>query len=214
MLYKSEKKEKSETKKKIFNVAVQLFAQNGYDATTVRQIAKGADVSQPSLYWAFKDKQAILTEILSTYIKKVEKNLVTKEEADKLIETDTPRQLLERCTIFFKEDETEFMFLAYKIACMEQFTNQLAKEIIIGESRKKAVERLKYVLDLLIARGKIPKVNTTFLTELWAQSWLYDSAMWVHFVDEGKAEGDINFKVFNKQIIDVALNGCFPVEEE
>lgn len=208
----SEKKEKSETKEKIFNVAARLFAQNGYDATTVRQIAKGADVSQPSLYWAFKDKKAILNEILATYWRKVEDNLITKEEACRLIETNTPRQLLEQCINFFKEDEIEFMFLAYKIACMEQFTNQMAKEIIIGELRRKAVESMKYMLDLLIARGKIPKVNTTFLTELWAQSWLYDSTMWVHFSDGEKVEGDISFSTFNKQIIEVALNGRFPVE--
>lgn len=208
----NEIKKTSDTKKRIFNAAMRLFAQNGYDATTVRQIAKEAEVSQPSVYWAYKNKKDILNAILNAYWQKVEENLITKEEANRLVEVSTPQQALDWCTDFFSKDQVEFMFLAYKIAAMEQFTNSLAKEIIVGELRNKAVESVKYMLDLLIARGEIPKTNTAFLTELWAQCWLCDATMWVHFSKQGKIEAEANLANFNKQIIELALKGDFPSE--
>ena len=48
------------TKEKILETALTLFAKNGYDGTSVEQIAQDVGVKAPSLYKHFKGKDDIL----------------------------------------------------------------------------------------------------------------------------------------------------------
>ncbi|SHO48353.1 TetR/AcrR family transcriptional regulator [Anaerocolumna xylanovorans] len=56
------KKQAIETKEKIFNCAVALFAQNSYENITVGDICRGAQVSVGAFYHHFKNKESILNE--------------------------------------------------------------------------------------------------------------------------------------------------------
>lgn len=48
------------TRQRLYDVAVRLFAEQGYDATTLRQIAREAEVSPATLYKHFPGKQAVV----------------------------------------------------------------------------------------------------------------------------------------------------------
>jgi AcrR family transcriptional regulator len=48
----------------LLKAAVQLFSQQGYDGTTTAQIAKAANVSEPVIYYHFKNKDDLFTYIL------------------------------------------------------------------------------------------------------------------------------------------------------
>jgi AcrR family transcriptional regulator len=48
----------------ILTVALAQFVEHGYDATTVRTIAKEVGVTVPALYYHFENKQAILVALL------------------------------------------------------------------------------------------------------------------------------------------------------
>ncbi len=54
-----------ERKRKIIDAAKPLFASNGFNGTSVRDIAKAADVSNALLYKHFPSKEAMYDEILS-----------------------------------------------------------------------------------------------------------------------------------------------------
>lgn len=53
----------SKTKQRIYTVAANLFLEKGYDATTLKDIAKAADVSTGTLYRYFPSKGDFLVEI-------------------------------------------------------------------------------------------------------------------------------------------------------
>ena len=53
------------TEQKVFEVSLQLFAQKGYGNTTIRDIAKAADISIGLLFHYFPSKQALLQAHLS-----------------------------------------------------------------------------------------------------------------------------------------------------
>jgi len=53
------------------SIAAELFAQNGYRATTVREIADAAGILSGSLYHHFDSKESIGDEILSGFINEV-----------------------------------------------------------------------------------------------------------------------------------------------
>lgn len=52
-----------ETKKAILTAAAELFSQKGFDAVSIREIAKAAGCSHTTLYIYFKDKEALLHEL-------------------------------------------------------------------------------------------------------------------------------------------------------
>ncbi|MBD7944655.1 TetR/AcrR family transcriptional regulator [Psychrobacillus sp. Sa2BUA9] len=52
-----------ETKKEIINAAEQLFSQKGFDAVTIREIAKLAGCSHTTIYLYYKDKEALLYKL-------------------------------------------------------------------------------------------------------------------------------------------------------
>jgi len=80
-------RKKEETRQKVISVALQLFRQNGLDATTMEQIAEAADIAKGTLYNYFPAKEAIIHQ----YIDRVsrEKNAVRIERLHELPDTRT-----------------------------------------------------------------------------------------------------------------------------
>ena len=52
------------TKERILDEALTLFSENGYDGTSVEQIAEKVGIKAPSLYKHFKGKEDILNAII------------------------------------------------------------------------------------------------------------------------------------------------------
>ena len=51
------------TRQRIQDVALELFAEQGYEKTSLREIAERLDVTKAALYYHFKTKEDILTSI-------------------------------------------------------------------------------------------------------------------------------------------------------
>ena len=54
----------AETRERILLAAASLFADKGYAATSVREIAEGAKVTKPMLYYYFKNKEDLYVQLL------------------------------------------------------------------------------------------------------------------------------------------------------
>ena len=63
-------KELSESKQKIFNSALELFASKGYTSCSMSMIAEAVGIQKASLYSHFKNKKEIFRLILETIISK------------------------------------------------------------------------------------------------------------------------------------------------
>lgn len=61
-----QRQEKSErSRRQVLDAALQLFSRQGYRATSVREIAKAADVSTGNVYHHFPDKESIFNTLLA-----------------------------------------------------------------------------------------------------------------------------------------------------
>lgn len=60
------------TRERIQQVALELFAEQGYDKTSLREIAERLDVTKAALYYHFKTKDEILESVLDDYLTEVE----------------------------------------------------------------------------------------------------------------------------------------------
>jgi AcrR family transcriptional regulator len=81
---------RSESRARIVEHALRLFAQNGYDRTSVAMIARSAGVAQGLLYNYFESKDALLRAIFEQSVADVQESFA---EAEAL---GTPRERIER----------------------------------------------------------------------------------------------------------------------
>jgi TetR/AcrR family transcriptional regulator len=58
-----------ESKQRILNTATKLFAEKGYDGARIDEIAAKAKVNKALIYYYFKSKEAILTELFRTFFR-------------------------------------------------------------------------------------------------------------------------------------------------
>ena len=61
--------EKSNTREQILEAALDLFAVNGYEATSISQLADAVGIRKASLYSHFANKQDILDNVVETVLK-------------------------------------------------------------------------------------------------------------------------------------------------
>lgn len=62
-IFHSEPKTEPSTHEKIIQVAQKLFARNGYDGTTTKELAEKAGIAEGTLFRHFTNKKAILVEV-------------------------------------------------------------------------------------------------------------------------------------------------------
>ncbi|HYX50835.1 MAG TPA: TetR/AcrR family transcriptional regulator [Ktedonobacteraceae bacterium] len=62
-------------KEKVLAAAVRLFAEYGYHASTMRDIAKIAGIQAASIYYHYPSKQALLVEIMEFHMRQLNANL-------------------------------------------------------------------------------------------------------------------------------------------
>ena len=104
------KVELSSVARHIARVAARLFAQNGYDATSVREIVEAAGVAKPTLYYYFRSKeglaQALLTVPLSNLVATLRQVVSTAEDPVAGLE-----QVMEAQYAFCREDPDRARFI-------------------------------------------------------------------------------------------------------
>lgn len=69
------------TRERIQRVALDLFGEQGYDKTSLREIAERLAVTKAALYYHFKSKDEILQSVLEDYLSEVEELLDWAEAA-------------------------------------------------------------------------------------------------------------------------------------
>lgn len=73
-------------RERILAAAVQLFAQYGYHAATMRDIARISGIQAASIYYHYASKQALLVEIMDTHMRNLNANLQRIMQENSFIE--------------------------------------------------------------------------------------------------------------------------------
>ena len=67
---------KGNTKQEILDAALELFSVQGYEATSISQLAEAVGIRKASLYSHFENKQAILDALMQTTLEQYEKHSI------------------------------------------------------------------------------------------------------------------------------------------
>ena len=107
---KSEKSAMSPVARHIARMAAKLFAEKGYDATSIREIVEAAGVAKPTLYYYFRSKeglaQALLTVPLSSLATTLRQLVTTVDDPVRCLE-----EVMEAQYAFCREDPDRARFI-------------------------------------------------------------------------------------------------------
>lgn len=63
---------RSDTKERIQEIALELFAERGYDKTSLKEVADRLNITRPALYYHFKTKEEILTSAVADLLDSID----------------------------------------------------------------------------------------------------------------------------------------------
>ncbi|MGW5272841.1 TetR/AcrR family transcriptional regulator [Streptomyces sp. NPDC004044] len=124
------------TRQRIQDVALELFAEQGYEKTSLREISEKLDVTKAALYYHFKTKEDILVSIFDDLNRPVEKLIAWGKEQPRTLETK--KELLTRYSDALIGAAPLFRFMQENQAAM--------RDLSIGQTSK---SRFLELLDLL-----------------------------------------------------------------
>ncbi|MCB0209039.1 MAG: TetR/AcrR family transcriptional regulator [Anaerolineae bacterium] len=71
-----------ETKQQIIAIASELFINNGYERTSLTDIAKQIGITKPAIYYHFESKEALFLAVVNNFLTELEIWTLTAIEAD------------------------------------------------------------------------------------------------------------------------------------
>lgn len=164
-----------DTKKRILEKALELFALNGYDSVSVGEIAKAVGIKAPSLYNHFASKRAIFDAIVEETASKYEQYTggidihVRDAKKDRSvfseITEETLIQKLRQIFLYSLHDETISRFR--RMMTIEQFRSEELSALYTERYVTRMIKYHAVIFENLIAAGKLRNENPENLAMLY-----------------------------------------------
>ena len=119
---KVSKEQKEQTRLKLIEAAVEIISEKGFRATTMKAIAKRADVGIATIYNYFPNKDKILYAYFEEQYIKLAQKIEEIEDFDEYELNEQIQTLIETCLDNFLEDR-EFVAEAARVAIFSPFTS-------------------------------------------------------------------------------------------
>ena len=161
---------------RLLNVALKLFAQKGFESTSVREIASAAEVTKPTIYYYFKNKEGLYLELLDHICGTIENTVMlsltphgtarSRLESfilgimDSIIENNDNRQLL---YVLFLDSRRDILSSSHE-RIRSLITSIINEFVIDGIKRREfKVENIQDVTRSLLACILLVSYDSLFL---------------------------------------------------
>lgn len=162
------------TSEKIFDVAVDLFARQGYDRTSVREIARGVGITESAVYRHYPSKDAIL-EAIFTYVEtQVYSPLPLPCRSEDTAERSIFRDMLEGLPGFIMSDP--YLAKVFQILFTEMYHNIKIREYLKTEYGEKADDYVEEIFRKHMEEGTIRPCDPRAMAKIFNGfrfSWLF-----------------------------------------
>lgn len=176
----------TETREKILNISLDLFSQKGYSAVSIRDICKYVKIKESSVYYHFKNKQAIFDELLCQF-QKTANDIMKQFE---IFLSTNQEQLgddfyMKTCKYFFEHYlMDDFCNKVIRLMLIEQFNNNDVKK---AYNYWMFIQPLKFqsnIFQMLMELGLIAKADSEYIAIkyyapifFFAQKWLFSGKL-------------------------------------
>ena len=178
--------EKGNTKQEILEAALDLFSAQGFEATSMQQIAEAVGIRKPSLYSHFAGKQEILDELVRTTIEQYEKHsLFAQADWDNpdftagkqdITEDDVLQMILKHFCYIVHDPQIK---KSRKMLTIEQFQNPTLKELQTKQNYTDVMRYFTGLVKFLIRQKKLFGSDA----EIMAAQLCFPVTVWINLCD-------------------------------
>ncbi len=182
----------------ILAAAAALFAQRGYTAATMNEVAAACGVRKPTLYHYVRDKHDLLAQITSDHVQRLEA-LVLEVQQQALPPTEHLTALVQRFMLAYASAEHEHRVLTEDV----KFLDDAPRSQVLNAQRRvvqafaQALSRLRP--ELQAARLDKPLAMLLFGMINWTFTWM-------------KAGGAISHAALAQMVVQLMLGGLGAVQ--
>ena len=178
--------EKGSTKQEILDVSLDLFSMQGYEATSVSQIAEAVGIRKASLYSHFASKQEILDSLVKNVLEQYEKHSIfanadwdnpafTKDKENTT--PDAAVQMIAGQIRYIIHDP--MISRARKMLTIEQFQNPQMAALQTKQNYTDVMRYFTGLVRFLIRQGKLEDGDP----ELMAAQLCLPISVWINLCD-------------------------------
>ena len=175
--------DKGNTKREILNVALDLFSTQGFEATSISQIAEAVGIRKASLYSHFESKQAVLDALILQVLEGYAKQSLFAKPKGQVgdgacpITCDEVVSLVKSQINYILHDP--FIRKARKMLTIEQFRNQ---ELADLQTKQNYTDVMHYFTNLVICLQEQGVIDGDD-PELMAAQFCLPITVWINLCD-------------------------------
>ena len=187
--------EKGNTKQEILEASLDLFSVQGFEATSISQIADAVGIRKASLYSHFESKQAILDaivkEVLEQYAQHSIFALADWEDPDftkdkQHITPDAAVQMIQRQLRYILHDPS--ISRSRKMLVIEQFQNRSLAKLQTKQNYEDVMRYFTGLVGFLIRQGVLAEDDP----QIMAAQLCLPISVWINLCDrEPEQEGEV-----------------------
>lgn len=185
---------KGNTKQEILEAALELFSVQGYEATSISQLAEAVGIRKASLYSHFENKQAILDALIQTVLEGYERHSIFASAdwddpdftKDKIMTPEIAVELLRGQARYILHDPQ--ISRARKMLTIEQFRNPQMAALQTKQNYADVMQYCTGLVRFLIRQGRLAGSDP----ELMAAQLCLPISAWINLCDrEPERENEI-----------------------
>jgi AcrR family transcriptional regulator len=132
----TKRQRRGNTRQRIQDVALELFAEQGYEKTSLREIAERLEVTKAALYYHFKTKEDILVSLFEDLRRPIDELIEWADTQPRTL--DTKQEILRRYSEALTDAAPRFRFM--------QENQATVRELSVGATFK---ERIIHLVDAI-----------------------------------------------------------------
>ena len=152
---------KGNTKQEILNAALELFSVQGYEATSISQIAEAVGIRKASLYSHFDNKQAILDGLMQTTLEEYERHSIFANADWEDPDFTKDREMTPEVAVEMFRGHVRYILhdpqisRARKMLAIEQFRNPQMAALQTKQNYTDVMRYFAGLVGFLIRQGKL-----------------------------------------------------------
>lgn len=175
--------ERGNTKQEILNASLDLFSVQGFEATSISQIADAVGIRKASLYSHFENKQAILDALVKEVLEQYEKHSIfanenwEKDDSRLPLTADAAVQMIQRQIRYVLHDP--YISRARKMLVIEQFRNPELAKLQTRQNYSDVLQYFTGLMKQLIRQGVLEEADP----EIMAAQFCLPISVWLGLCD-------------------------------
>ena len=133
---RTKQRRRGDTRQRIQDVALELFAEQGYEKTSLREIAERLDVTKAALYYHFKTKEEIIVSLFEDLTKPIEDLIEWGRQQPHTL--DTKQEIIRRYSEALGEAAPLFRFM--------QENQATVRDLSIGDTFKSRMLGMREII--------------------------------------------------------------------